>query len=416
MIHKLASRLLALAAAPCLVVLLFGSFGTAHAQLPVTHSEGFDDLGTAAIATLPAHWRVDKSTSVRTVGVYADAGTATERLAGNSMGTTAANGVYNYGAGEAATASDRAVGWLSSGTATKSGNLYAWFQNDTGSNLTSVDISYQVEKYRNGTNAAGFSIQMYVSTDGATWTPAGPNVLTSFAADANNDGFAAAPGATASVSATTLAFSPPIPAGGDFYLAWNYSVTSGTTTSNAQGLGIDNFSIGNPQAITLANFSAVQQEDAILVTWETVSELGNLGFNLYRGLSPAGPDRQLNATLIPSQGPGSTSGFSYAWEDRAELVSGASYSYWLEDLDVSGATALHGPVSVDYVGPTAVTLSGVAVSPDLGALDQNLPGLDTLRYSTHGNSTHAAGGALPALWVVAGVGAALGLSRWRRRG
>jgi hypothetical protein len=218
------------------------------------------------------------------------------------------------------------------------------------------------------------------------------------------------------VSATTLAFSPTIPAGEDFYLAWNYSVTSGSITTSAQGLSIDNFSIGNPQAITLADFSAAQQEDAILVTWQTVSELGNLGFNLYRGLSPAGPDRQLNATLIPSQGPGSANGFSYAWEDRAELVLGASYSYWLEDLDVSGATTLHGPISVDYVGPTAVMLNGVAASPDLGTPGLDVPGLDTLRYSTNGNSTHAAGGALPALWVVAGAGAALGLSRWRRRG
>jgi hypothetical protein len=392
MIHKLTSRSLALAGALCLVALLLSSFGTAHAQLPVTHSEDFDDLGTAATATLPAHWRVDKSTAVRAAGVFADAGTATERLAGNSMGATAANGIYNYGAGEAATAADRAVGWIASGTATKSGNLYAWFQNDTGSNLSSVDISYDVEKYRNGTNAAGFSIQLYVSTDGATWTPAGPDFLTSFAADPDNTGFAAAPGATASVSATTLALSPPIPAGGDFYLAWNYSVTSGSITSSAQGLGIDNFSIGVPQAITLADFSAVQQEDAILVTWETVNELGNLGFNLYRGLSPTGPDRQLNATLIPSQAPGSASGFSYAWEDRVDLVSGASYYYWLEDLDVSGATTLHGPVSVDYVGPTAVTLGSVSASPAAGVA------------------------ALPWLAVIASAGAALGAARLRRRG
>jgi hypothetical protein len=308
------------------------------------------------------------------------------------MGATAANGIYNYGAGEAATAADRAVGWIASGTATKSGNLYARFQNDTGGDLSSVAISYDVEQYRNGTNAAGFSIQLYVSTDGATWTPAGPDFLTSFAADPDNTGFAAAPGVTASVSATTLALSPPIPAGGDFYLAWNYSVTSGSITSSAQGLGIDNFSIGVPQAITLADFSAVQQEDAILVTWETVNELGNLGFNLYRGLSPTGPDRQLNATLIPSQAPGSASGFSYAWEDRVDLVSGASYYYWLEDLDVSGATTLHGPVSVDYVGPTAVTLGSVSASPAAGVA------------------------ALPWLAVIASAGAALGAARLRRRG
>ena len=50
----------------------------------------------------------------------------------------------------------------------------------------------------------------------------------------------------------------------------------------------------SPLAVTLADFSAVQQGDHVLVTWETNSELNNRGFNLYRGTSAAGPDRQLN--------------------------------------------------------------------------------------------------------------------------
>ena len=92
---------------------------------------------------------------------------------------------------------------------------------------------------------------MYYSFNGTTWTSAGPSFLTSFAADAANAGYATAPGATTSVMNQTLTV--PIPANSDFYLAWNYSVTSGTTTSNAQGLGIDNFSIiGIPSAVDLA--------------------------------------------------------------------------------------------------------------------------------------------------------------------
>lgn len=110
----------------------------------------------------------------------------------------------------------------------------------------------------------------------------------------------------------------------------------------------------SPLAVTLAGFSATQQGDAILVTWETASELHNLGFNLYRATSPAGPETQLNAALIPSQAPGSTAGFTYTWEDRANLVAGQTYYYWLEDVDLSGATTLHGPVSIDFGAPTAV--------------------------------------------------------------
>ncbi|HSN76173.1 MAG TPA: hypothetical protein VL334_13950 [Anaerolineae bacterium] len=308
------------------------------------------------------------------------------------MSPTAENGIYNYGAGDPTSATDRAVGWIASSSATKSGNLYGYFTNDTGSNLTSIDISYAVEKYRNGLNPAGFSIQMYYSTNGSTWTSAGSNFLTSFAADADNTGFASAPGTTVSVSAKTLTFATPIPANGTFYLAWNYSVTSGTTTSNAQGLGIDNFSMANPTAVTLSDFHAAQQGDAVLVTWETASELNNRGFNLYRGTSPDGWDRQLNTALIPSQSQGSPSGFVYTWLDDVDLVPGTSYYYWLQDVDTSGAMTMHGPVSVDFTGPTAVTLSGVSASPAAGAA------------------------ALPTLWIVAGVGAALGAARLKRRG
>ena len=120
-------------------------------------------------------------------------------------------------------------------------------------------------------------------------------------------------------------------------------------------------------AVTLADFHAVQQGDAVLVTWETASELNNRGFNLYRGTSPDGWDRQLNTALIPSQSQGSPGGFVYTWEDRAGLVAGTTY-YWLQDVDTSGAMTMHGPVSVDYTVPTAVTLSGVQASPAAGAM------------------------------------------------
>ncbi len=116
-------------------------------------------------------------------------------------------------------------------------------------------------------------------------------------------------------------------------------------------------------AVTLAGFSAVQQGDHVLVTWETVSELDNRGFNLHRGTSPAGPDRQLNDALIPSQSPGSPSGFAYAWEDAADLVPGTSYFYWLEAVDVNGATDVHGPVSAEFGAPTAVTLGAFGAAP-----------------------------------------------------
>jgi len=242
-------------------------------SLDTPYIQDFDGIGTSATATLPADWRVSKdATNVRTVGSFASATSATERQGGNNMATTASNGIYNYGAGDPAAATDRAVGFLSSGTATKSGNLYAQFMNGTGDALSGVSISYDVEKYRGGSNAAGFSIQMYYSFDGATWTSAGSSFLTSFSADANNNGYASAPGTTVSVASQPLNVN--IPSGSDFYLAWNYSVTSGSTATNAQGLGIDNFSIigtaapvpTNPTGVGTANPNTVLVGDLTLLT------------------------------------------------------------------------------------------------------------------------------------------------------
>jgi hypothetical protein len=45
------------------------------------------------------------------------------------------------------------------------------------------------------------------------------------------------------------------------------------------------------------------------------------------------------------------------------VTAGATYYYTLEDLDISGASSLHGPVSVVFQAPTAVTLGSLAANP-----------------------------------------------------
>ncbi len=116
-----------------------------------------------------------------------------------------------------------------------------------------------------------------------------------------------------------------------------------------------------PQAVTLASFEAAAQADHVLVTWQTVSELENAGFNLYRTTAANPPAAADLLVYVPSQGPGSTQGFAYSHQDYA-VTAGQTYWYWLEAVDFNGATTLHGPVSVVFVAPTAVTLSGLAAS------------------------------------------------------
>ena len=115
--------------------------------------------------------------------------------------------------------------------------------------------------------------------------------------------------------------------------------------------------INQPLAVTIGSFSAELEAGKVVLTWETVSELNNRGFNLWRGVSPALPNIQLNTTLIPSQSQGNPSGFTYTWTDQDDLVPGATYYYWLEDVDLSGVVTRHGPVSITLPHPLALTLA-----------------------------------------------------------
>ena len=90
------------------------------------------------------------------------------------------------------------------------------------------------------------------------------------------------------------------------------------------------------------------------VSWETLSEVDNAGFNVYRADDAAGPQTLL--AYVPSQGPGSPQGFAYTYDDLA-VQSGHTYWYWLEAVSFGGTTTLHGPVSATVSAPTAVTLS-----------------------------------------------------------
>src|SRR5437763_902474 len=243
LLRFMAGRKIVQAAAISLMVAVCAYVAVAAIPLSTStaSTQNFDGIGTLGAATLPADFRVDKPASVRTLGTFAAAVTTTQFVGGANLSSSASNGIYNFGAGTTTTGPDRAVGFLSSGTATASGNLYAQFANNTGATLTGLQISYNVEKYRNGLNPAGFRIQMFYSTDGSTWTNAGSDLLTSFGPDAANTGFAAAPGVTVVISNKNLNVS--IPNGSNFFLTWNYSVASGSTTTNAQALAIDDISI-----------------------------------------------------------------------------------------------------------------------------------------------------------------------------
>ncbi len=97
-----------------------------------------------------------------------------------------------------------------------------------------------------------------------------------------------------------------------------------------------------PTAVTLTSFTAQAGSDHVTLTWETASEIDNEGFNLWRSGAADGEYTKINAALIPAQGDADT-GASYTYTD-ADVVRGALYYYQLEDVDMHGVSAFHGPV------------------------------------------------------------------------
>ncbi|MBR5639765.1 MAG: T9SS type A sorting domain-containing protein [Muribaculaceae bacterium] len=203
-------------------------------------SENFDAMGDEATATLPEAWRIDRIlTAPRTVGRFDQADTETMYSGGVNLASNAKNGTWNFGADDN---SDRALGGISTGVAnaTRCVNLYAHLLNTGKKNIENVNVTYNVEKYRKGSNAAGFSVQLYYSIDGRNWTSAGDKFRTYFAPDSETAGYSSVPGETVTVNDV---LDVPISRGCDLYLAWNITVASGDAANAAMAIGIDDFSI-----------------------------------------------------------------------------------------------------------------------------------------------------------------------------
>jgi len=113
---------------------------------------------------------------------------------------------------------------------------------------------------------------------------------------------------------------------------------------------------GAPTAVTLIAFTADARADPVLLRWSTGSELTNWGFSLYRALEPGSVPVRLNPALIPSQDPGSPTGYDYTWEDRDALQPGATYTYWLEDVDFQQTVTRHAPVSATIAAQASLYL------------------------------------------------------------
>ena len=244
---KLSTYLFSFAA--LMVIAAFGS-GNAWAQdvLQLTPdaaqvTQDFDGMwdATTGAATLnmPQGWRIERQMNApRTVGSYDGASATVMYSGGTSLASNASNGTWNFIS--SSVPGDCSVGGLSTTVSggTRCISVMTRLHNAGEEAITKLTLDYDIEKYRDGDNEAGFAVQLYVSTDGTTWTSAGNDFYNYFAPDAATQGAAVVPISTTAIADRQLKVD--VAAGSDIYLAWNISVASGSSPNKAMGLSIDN--------------------------------------------------------------------------------------------------------------------------------------------------------------------------------
>jgi hypothetical protein len=95
--------------------------------------------------------------------------------------------------------------------------------------------------------------------------------------------------------------------------------------------------------------AAAQADNTVLVTWQTATERGTVGFRLFRADSAAPGNWGDPITTVAAQG-NSVTGADYQYVDSA-VTAGAKYYYLLREV-TSTSTADYGPVSAGIGVPT----------------------------------------------------------------
>lgn len=224
--------------------LLLAFSGNVWAQQSITTlgtaiTQNFNGMGNATSASLPTGFKISNNATP----TWANASTTTTSAAAGTSGTGVLSsgsiyGIYNLAQGVTASSTDRALGFV---TSSNSSAYSPWsivyaFTNNTGSTVTSLDISFDYEKYRSGSRAWDwFFYHSSAANSAGTNLNDGNQTYT---ADADNNVVYNPP---ASISKTFTISGLTITNGSTYYLIWRYTGNGGKT--NSQILGLDNFSI-----------------------------------------------------------------------------------------------------------------------------------------------------------------------------
>jgi hypothetical protein len=130
-----------------------------------------------------------------------------------------------------------------------------------------------------------------------------------------------------------------------------------------------------PLPIQLASFAALLSNDGVRLTWKTVSEVDNYGFEIQR--SPDGVIKEWVKVGFVSGNGTSSAAHAYAFLDRIDNVMNV---YRLKQIDLDGTFHFSEPVGVG----TVAGIEARQPMPGMVALEQNYPNpfnpATTIRY------------------------------------
>lgn len=324
-------------------------------------TQNFDALGSGTNAALPAGWRMGTNWATGSTNTTRSAGTT----GSSAIGPTSAGGFYNWGNGVNATSSERAVGFLTSGSYSAPRSLIYAFQNNTGLPVSSITLNWSYEKYRSGSNA--FTWKFYHGS-----TALADAALTegdqAYAGDAAGNSTIFNPPSSTSKSVTITGLN--IPSGGVYYLRWSYTQPS-ALSANSQGLGVDDFSITLTSSTTpsLSSIGALAPFATSAGTASAPQTITAAGVLLSADIvitAPADFEVSSDGTIfgdtatIPQTG-GSASGTVWV---RLKASASAGSKSGNVVISSTGAASINVPASgtVSEVGAPILNLSSASIS------------------------------------------------------
>jgi hypothetical protein len=269
------------------ILVLFTTKLFSQTNIPNTTTvvENFNTMSTSTTTALPSSWRIHRSGTPTFTG-------GTQNLTSQaSSGSPVTGSTYNWG--NSVTTTDRCPGVMTSGSFASPSSLIGWYRNTNTNNLTSLNISYTLERYRINTAAA--SVTFFYSTDGSTWTAVTSGDISS-GLTTGTSSYNFNPSGTPSgtncgiISKTGISITGlTITNNSSIYLRWNLL----TTGSNSQGIGIDDINVtatfGSTPTATITGAATTSAFTTTYGTESTPQSFSISGSNLTASITATAP-------------------------------------------------------------------------------------------------------------------------------